>query len=194
MKKIIYIFGLTFILSLLAAANVSASEGKTTLRNTIGQDATCDAKSALMTDNKYTILITCKDLIYPPSTETNAYVVWATPLSGGKLTRLGSLGYGRAEFRTANPFISLIVSREKVNTQSLGRLSDPTTVVMRGNVDIDPAAPPLIEEGLVEDEIVATPTPRPASSLISKIGTGAIITIVSIVMIIVMLVIVKPFK
>jgi hypothetical protein len=147
-----------------------------------------------MTDNKYTILITCKDLIYPPSVDTNAYIVWATPLNGGKPVRLGSLGYGRAEFRTANPFSALYISREKVNTQSLGRLSEASTVVMRGNVDIDPAAPPLIEEGLGE-EITATPTPKPAnSSLIAKIGTGAIITIVSIVMIIIMLVIVKPFK
>lgn len=194
MKKIIYILSLSFLGLLLAATRVSASEGKTTLRNTIGQDATCDAKSALMTDNKYTILITCRDLTYPPSVDTNAYIVWATPLNGGKPTRLGSLGYGRAEFRTSNPFASLFISREKVNTQSLGRLAEPGTIVMRGNVDIDPAAPPLIEEGS-EEGITATPTPKPVtSSLISKIGTGAIITIVSIVMIIIMLVIVKPFK
>jgi hypothetical protein len=192
-KKILLFLGINIALLFLSAGVTSASEGNTTLQSIIGGDSTCDAKSALMADNRYTILITCKDLLYPPTSDTNAYVVWATPTGGGSAFRLGALGFGRAEFKTQNPFSALFVTRERVNNQNLSRLKDPGAVVMRGTVNVDPEAPKEIPAEIIE-EIIPEPTTAPKTNLLGKIGTGAIITIISIVLIIVMLVLVKPFK
>lgn len=194
-KKILPILLTLIAYAFLVSGTAHASEGQTNLQSVIGDNSTCNAKSALMTDNRYTILITCKDLIYPPTPDTNAYIVWATPSDGDNPVRLGALGFGRAQFRTPESFSNLFVTRERVNSQNLGSIRTPGTVVMRGNVAVDPTAPVIFEEPVpAEEEIIATPAPRVTSSLLGRIGTGVAVTIIAIIVIVVMLVIVKPFK
>ncbi len=95
-------------------AGMKANEGVVELKNTQGGDARCWAGSILMTNFKYEILLSCRDLIYPAPAGSDLfnYVLWAQEQED-KVSKLGTLGVGRGQFATANPFVRLFVTQEK---------------------------------------------------------------------------------
>lgn len=132
-KEIIAILKSTllfFVLILLNTSTAFASEGYIEMLSTLGEDTRCRVDSHLMQDNNYKILISCRELIYPATSEVTTYVVWATPTGGGKTFKLGSLDYGRKEYSTKTSFSNIFVTSEK----KVG--STPTgPVILRGNVE-----------------------------------------------------------
>jgi len=89
-----------------------ANEGEYKLRNVTGASARCMAYSVLMQDRRFSVLMSCRDIVYPAGTDVFNYVVWAEA-PDGDLERLGTLGFGKVEFRTNKPFNALFVTQEK---------------------------------------------------------------------------------
>lgn len=190
MKRIISFLIVAFAFVLLAK-NASASEGLVELRNTQGEDARCFASSILMSDQNYSILVSCRDILYPGGTEIFNYVVWANPVSGGNAFRLGTLNLGKVSFKTKTAFSSMFVTKEKNNNPS----SPSSDVVMRGTLrpiailESKKLNVPTVTPGTNQPEMVppspgeelVSPTPAPTvSSGIAKFLTGGILAIFGI--------------
>lgn len=122
------------LLLLSQPKNANASEGTAQLKNVIGNDIRCSVYSVLMEDHIYTVLVSCRDLIYPADAGVFSYVLWANPLTGSGPIKFGELSRGKATFRSDRAFTLLFVTREK----------DPATnapspdVVMSGVITPDP--------------------------------------------------------
>lgn len=147
MKKlqIILVIFFSFTFLFLFKNKVLASDGTVELRSTQGMDSRCFAASLLMEDLAYTVLVSCRDLIYPGEFGLINYALWAQPTDGTSPVYLGLLGYGKATFRIAKPFNSLFSTIEgQVGATPTGR------VVMRGNVS------PVT---FLDRPTTATPTP-----------------------------------
>lgn len=157
--KLKIIISLVFVLLLAAAyTNITkASEGSFEIYSTQGQDMRCYAASIQMLDRKYNILVSCRDIIYPAQGEVFSYVVWVNPTNDGKPIRLGTLGLGRAFFKSNKPFDRIFVTTEaKKNPRS-----PSGTVVMEGF--LEPI--PLLERP-------TTPTPEPEEGLEGEAETA----------------------
>ena len=119
-----------FFLVLTFPKQVGASDGTVELISTTNKDYRCFAASLLMQNNSYTIVTSCRDLLYPGDEKVINYVVWVNPKEGGAPIRLGVLGYGKAQYNTKTPFSSMFVSVEENPN-----VKEPSgTIVMRGNV------------------------------------------------------------
>jgi len=191
MKKLIYSSFLALVLLLITSRYTNASEGHILLRSTVGKTTECDVKSTLLGD--YNLLISCSDLTYSVSEDLVYYVVWANPVVGGNVVRLGDLGLGRALLKTKTPFGSLFVTQEKTKNPK----SPTGSTVMRGNVTtIGTSARPgttIAPDNVQEPE--SSPSPTPSSGGIGSIlkSSGVVIAI-AVFLIILMLILVKPFK
>lgn len=141
------------MLFFLAASSVRASEGSVELVSTSGQNSRCFANSVLMRDFNFTIVVNCRDLLYPPAPDLFSYLLWATASKDGKAIKLGELGVGKAEFRTPVAFSNLFVTPERD-----ANVNSPTgPVVMQGAVQ-----PVGFLEGAPAPELQQpTPTPTP---------------------------------
>ena len=160
-KNLFYIIALSISLLSLSTKLASASEGTFELKNQVGEDARCYVFSELMPDQRYSMLVSCRDIIYPGGTEVFNYVVWANPLSGGNPVRLGTLDLGKVSFKTDKPFTSLFVTKE-INERPK---SPAGSVVMKGNLktitflDSKQAADNPSSE-LGDSEVTPTPTAK----------------------------------
>lgn len=175
------------------AGTAQANEGQIELRNTVGQSPHCYAVSGLFPNGEYNIEILCRDLIYPISSDLLTYVVWGTPANGGNPFKLGDLGVGKAYFKTKTAFTSLFVTQERDE----GVRSPSGPVAMQGNVApipfLDTQSP--AQPGVPEATLAPTPSPTPRPSAIANfIRGGGIITAVAVFVVILMLILVKPFK
>ena len=173
------------LMLLLSPRNARASEGTAEITSTVGEDLRCFATSVFLRNRDYKILVTCRDLVYPPSPDKTLYVIWVTPLDGGKSVRLGTLQFGKIEYTTRKPFSEFIVTSEITD-----RPRTPSeNIVARGlvkTIDLletgEPAATPT-SSGPAEDfgEILEQPTPIPSPTVqestgfFSKIRRGGII-------------------
>lgn len=162
-----------------------ASEGTVELQSTTGQASRCLVTSVLMTDLNYTLLTSCRDLIYPPAVDLFTYVVWSSPLQAGqKSVRLGELAFGKSEFRTNLAFSSLFVTAEQT-----GGVNSPSgIVVMQGQVQpvIFLAGPPkpTITPSPAEEIKQPAPTPTATKSGTLLSGVRRVLIIVLIVILV----------
>lgn len=147
-----------------------ASEGTIELRSTTGQASRCSVTSVLMTDLNYTLLASCRDLIYPPTVDLFTYVLWSNPIQAGqKSVRLGELAFGKSEFRTNLAFSSLFVTAE----QTGGVNSPSSIVIMQGQVQPvsflagppKPTIAPTVPEEIKQP--ISTPTATKSGTLLS---------------------------
>jgi hypothetical protein len=112
------------------ATKVTASEGIFELESTTRDSFRCFVASLLLENRKYKVIITCRNLIYPPNEELFSYMLWANSATDNKTVRLGSLGIGKATFDTNKAFNHLFVTIEKDK-----KVKTPTgTVVMKGDL------------------------------------------------------------
>lgn len=139
--KISLLFVLLTLSLFLGVDKVYAAEGTTELRSTNNQSYRCFAASLLMENSRYKIIVSCRDLIYPPQPDLFNYVIWATPIEGKRAIKLGELGVGKANFEIKDAFSNLFVTTEKDkntkipkgdivmkgNTQSISFLDKPTS-------------------------------------------------------------------
>jgi hypothetical protein len=194
MRKVVGILITSLVIFVLSSTKALASEGIVELRNVIGGDSRCFATSVLMPDFQYTILITCRDLIYPVSPEFLSYGVWATPTDGGNPVKLGELSLGKVEFRTKNAFSNIFVTQEHDSSVR----TPGGALVMRGSVQQIPLLKDSSQakepESPAPPAVTPFPTQAPRTGILSNIRGGIIITVISIFLIIVMLILVKPFK
>lgn len=149
---------------LVSTASAEASEGTIELSSTTGENYRCFANSVLMPDQKYTILMSCRDLIYPVDGGVYVYALWANPASGGNPVHLGPLDIGKKEFRSDVSFSSLFVT-----TENPGYRTPAGRVVMRGNVHpVDFLDNPSVVISQPAEESSVTPTPYPNTNLSAK--------------------------
>lgn len=185
MKKVSFLITTIFFLVLFyfAPTPAWASEGNIELRNTTNQDMRCFASSVLMPDFNYSLIISCRGLIYPPATDLFSYVLWSTSATDGKIGKLGELGVGKASFQTATPFSSLFVTQEPNNG-----VSNPSNrTVMQGSVQSitflsEPARPPAETPALetLQPQPTATATATRSADFASRLRRAVIIFIVAI--------------
>jgi len=184
-KKIL-IIPILFFAFLFTASKAIASEGTFDIQSTTGETYKCWAASLRMQNLNYTIVVGCRDLLYPAGENIFSYVVWATPLEGDRPIKLGLLGFGKAQFSTKAPFSQLYVTTE-VN----GNTKTPEgPVVMRGNVkpiaflevrttptpstegeEITPQPPPVQEKSIRERLILG----------FRRAGLAALLAIIAII-------------
>ena len=155
--KLLLIVIVSITLFTVSKSEVSASDGTFELRSTQGTDSRCYAASLMMQDGVYTVLVSCRDLIYPGEYGLVNYVLWAQPTDGSNPVNLGLLGYGKATFRSRKPFSSLFVTIEgQVGGKPAGK------EVMTGSVNPDT---------FLERPTTATPTPAGEISEPGKTST-----------------------
>lgn len=133
MKILKYYFCVSFFIIgfFLLAKTSFASEGTVELRSTTDKDYRCFAASLLMENASYRVIVSCRDLIYPPQPDLFTYIIWATPLDGGNPVKFGELGIGKASFETKEAFSNLFVTTER----NRGARRPEGQVVMRGTVE-----------------------------------------------------------
>jgi hypothetical protein len=154
-----------------------ASEGVVELRSTTRESYRCFAYYQLLPDQNQTVLVSCRDLIYPTGSSIIYYILWMQPTDGSAPRRLGELGYGSLSARTPIPFNQLFVTSEQV--QNTNKPGGP--VAMRGNV----SAVPFLDRGttgtptpVISSGTTGTPepgvsvSPTPGESTGSKIATA----------------------
>jgi hypothetical protein len=107
-----------------------ASEGTVEIGSITGANYRCFAASLLMQDLNFTMLVSCRDLIYPAEPDIFNYVLWAQPIEDKNPVKLGTLDFGKKEFRINKPFSSLFITTE----QNPGVRSPEGNVVMQGQV------------------------------------------------------------
>lgn len=145
---------LVFLLSKLFVADTHASEGVFNIHSTQGQSMRCYASSILMLDRNYNVLVSCRDIVYPAQGEVFSYVVWANALEETKPIRLGTLGLGRALFKTKKKFGSLFVTTEA----SKNPRTPSANIVMRGNLESIPLLErPTTPTPTTEEQTTKTP-------------------------------------
>ena len=145
-------------LSLASATSAFASEGTFELKNTVGEQARCFAFSVLMPSQKYEVLMSCRDILYPGGTQVFDYVVWAQD-ADGKTENLGTLDKGKIQFSVAKQFASLFVTKE---TSEKAR-NPEGTVIMRGywkDIDILKANAQTTTQPGETPEAELTPAPE----------------------------------
>jgi hypothetical protein len=161
----ILIGAIAITLALYLADELIASEGTVELRSTTGNNYRCYTSSLLMQDLNYTILVSCRDLIYPAGFDIFNYVLWATPADGDKPIKLGKLDFGKKQFRIKKAFSNLFITTE----QDAGVRSPAGEVVMRGGVQpisflASPTTPTPTPEGQeAEEELAKAKTGEPSS-------------------------------
>ena len=162
-----------FLLSgFIAVHPVQASEGTAILNG--NNNVRCFAGSVLISADSYQIIVSCRNLLIPPSTNRLFYHVWAhriAPSVGGVKAPLGNLVHsdylslgdistGKLAARTREAFNEVIVTSEEAaqpRTPSLDRIIAPG------------AMKPL--------EIDLTPTPGPGGTAQATVAPASQVTI-----------------
>ena len=131
MKKWLVAMG---VMGLVMAGRVGASEGTAEIYSLRGRPERCFLASILMQDGKYKVMISCRDLIFPPDQGVYGYVLWAYPADGGDPVKLGSIGVGKGLYTMPVSFSGVYVSEDKpVVRQGVKRIfPDP---LMRGTME-----------------------------------------------------------
>lgn len=127
-----------------------ASEGTVELRSVTDKPYSCFATSVLMEYETYKVIVTCRNLLYPPQVNLFAYMMWGTPLEGNNPVRFGELGKGKASFDVREGFTNLFVTTEK----NSNALKPEGEVVMRGTVE---------SITFLDGQTISTPTETPAA-------------------------------
>jgi hypothetical protein len=131
-KTKVFVAAILSLTAIFLAANYAwASEGTAELTSPTGTPARCYVSSVLMENYKYSVVVSCRDLIYPPAENLFSYVLWANPLDGKNPEKLGELGVGKAEFTTKKPFSDLFVTAEAGKQAR----SPSTNLVMQGQIE-----------------------------------------------------------
>lgn len=177
--KILLITLLSVAALFVSARSVRASEGTFEVVSTTGTSTRCFASSILKTDFTYKIIVSCRDLVYPPASNAFSYVLWANT-AGGEAVKLGELRFGKAEFSTKKAFSSLFVTVEK----SGGVKKPSENIVMRGQGKAIRFLEGLEELPVTAPEEAAeaspTPTPQPKRGAASIIG-ASLLSLIAIV-------------
>lgn len=161
--------------------SVRASEGTVELESATTDNYKCYASSIQMMDLTYSVLLTCRNLLYPAGEDIFNYTLWATPTDGKNPVKLGALGLGRASFKTKVSFSNLFVTIEK---NSKNKTPSGTTV-MKGDVEkitfldeeVKPTSP---QEEEPEEEITPTPSRSARDRLVSGLKRAAIVSLIAL--------------
>lgn len=93
------------------AGKASASEGNFNLQSMTGQDYRCYASSVFLSDRKYHMLVTCRNLVFSQGEDIAHYILWARSAEGENI-KLGNIGLGKASFTSQQPFSTLFITQE----------------------------------------------------------------------------------
>lgn len=170
-RKIFIIFAVITATAVINPFKVEASEGTFELQNQVGESARCYATSILMSDQRYRVILSCRDILYPGGTEVFNYVLWGQPNGGGNPFRVGTLQLGKVEFRVSDAFNRLFVTKELDD-----RPRKPEgTIVMSGNyqriefLDGNQVSPVTSLPDEVPNELIS---PSPEASPTTRVSQG----------------------
>lgn len=150
------IIGLTAVFFL--AGTALASEGETNLAPVNVNGPACKAFS-VFTDNRYQLMLTCRNLITPYSAEITRYILWVYNSEQKRWLSLGRINQGKLVTSVNFKFEQLQVTAEE------GSPREPSDrIVAQGLVQ------PFNFDAKTAPVITATPTPTPTS------GIGAVIS------------------
>ncbi|MFC1649317.1 hypothetical protein ACFL2C_01210 [Patescibacteria group bacterium] len=182
LRKIFYLTILVISLLTISTKAISANEGQVDLKSTVsGRPNRCVVSSHRNITNQFTLLISCRDLSYTPTSEAIRYMVWTIPIGESDPLNAGLLDFGKGQYKVVDPFNTVFVT---VETRT--DVKEPEgQVIMRGNVRpyefLDPTRPTPTQtddEDLSED-IEITPTPTPKRGLSSTLRrSGVVISII----------------
>lgn len=210
MNKQLKLFTSSFFIALLLLLSIKtakATEGTAELVSTSDTQTKCFASSVMMQDFRFKVITSCKNLVFPAAENKFAYMLWATPTSGGKTIKLGSLNLGKAEFTVKEPFSALFVTTE-ANTGAKAPSANST--VARGTIQsiqhLEKQQEPEPEAVTARTtpaenfgEILEEPSPaatetveeeEPDQGLLGSLGTGAIVGIIGIFLVLIILAII----
>jgi hypothetical protein len=183
LKNITYSLLAIFISLFVLAKPAKANEGTVELHNVAGGNSRCYVVSIMMPERNFQMLMSCRDLVYPPGENLFQYVLWEVTTEG-KVERLERVGIGRVQLSTDKPFNSLFITSE-----TDGNPRAPSDrVIMRGDIkpisilessanaaaisEVNPS-PSLIPVPNTTKSILATPVPKAGqqkeSSIISTL-------------------------
>jgi hypothetical protein len=163
----------------------SASEGIIEIRSTTNESYRCFAASVQLVNLNYSILVTCRDLLYPTGGELFYYVVWADPVDSDRLINLGDLGYGKINFTSRSAFTDLYVTAEK---NPKVRVPEGQTV-MRGSVkrieflettQFEETSRPETTEEVDQAKIEESETPSARERLFSGLRRAALVSFLAL--------------
>lgn len=149
------------LILIVSSLDAHASEGEISLKSQDGSNAECKAFSVFMPSLKYEILMTCRNITYPGNVDQFNYVVWADPTDDGNPRRLGTVGVGKANFSTNDPFKRIFVTKE---TNSQPRSPSGSTILSGNLTQIPFTNTPGTKPDTQLPQNTATPTPEPQRS------------------------------
>jgi hypothetical protein len=172
MKLFMKSFVVSLLLLILSYKLVSATEGTFELRSTDTNNYKCFAASLQMQDLNYTILLSCRNLIFPLDETIYSYILWANPEGGGNAFKLGSINLGRGQYKVKPPFTSLFITAE----QNPGVKNPTGKVVMKGSIKpitfLEKEVSPVEETSENGGTTTPTPTPQTQTSIRDRILSG----------------------
>lgn len=180
MKKSILSAFIASLILFASSSSVLANEGTFELNNKVDENARCWAASVLMQDLNYSILMSCRDILYPGGTSVFSYVVWANSAQNGTAFKLGTLGLGKVSFRTKTPFNALFVTKESAENVRV----PSGEVVMEGGIksiemlDTKPNATEKPELG--DPEVTPTPKAEVKKASFNILRAGGAIAVLGI--------------
>ncbi len=171
-------FWIILALTAIFVPKVYANEGDIELRSSINHSNRCLASSHTNSKNTFTLLVSCRNLNYTPTSQVIRYLLWASPVNSNEPLLVGDLNFGKGEFIINYPFNSLFVTIEQT-----GNPKSPTgQVIMRGNVEpydfLDPTGPtPTVSEEQPDEDpqIVVEITPTPESGISGLLKRGGVV-------------------
>ncbi|HJZ06277.1 hypothetical protein A2634_02395 [Candidatus Amesbacteria bacterium RIFCSPHIGHO2_01_FULL_48_32] len=159
MKKWVGVF---LAAGLVMATGVGASEGTADIFSLRGRRERCFLASVLMPSGNYKVIMSCRDMIFPPEQFVYGYAVWINPVEGGDPIKLGSLGVGKGEYGTKKAFSSVYISEDR-------------PIVREGTRKI---FPPALMQGEMKplniwaSDVIAEPTATPGPTVVPTLGEG----------------------
>lgn len=195
MKKLILILALSISWLFVSNQQISANEGVVQMEALDESRARCFVVSTLLANFEYKMLVNCRGLSYPIAQNLFQYVMWADH-GEDSYSRLGSLGVGKREFASTQPFNRLFVTKEANDqpeqpSSNLYMSAGISAISFLEGVGIDVASPtpaPQPQEDAVEETVVETNADADLAgmspgSLIRILGIGVVVVVILVVVI-----------
>ncbi len=162
--------------------SIHANEGQFELQSSLNNDSQCLAYSVEVQTNKYSLLITCRGLVYPPlPPNTNSYILWADGADTKNPTKLTNLLFGKGSAKKDGKFNRLFVTLER------GDPKQPTgPTIMSSTIQEFTFSKPIVSQSDPNVQItgpstspIATPTPIVTKQPFWQTGLGKLIIIIT---------------
>jgi len=173
---------LTLTFLALRIQPILANEGEFKLQSSLNNDSQCLAYSVEVQTNKYSLLITCRGLVYPPlPPNTDSYILWADGADTKNPVKLTNLLFGKGSAKKDGKFNRLFVTLERGNPkQPTGpTIMSSTIQEFTFNRPVVSQPDPNVQIANPTAAAIATPTPIATKQPFWQTGLGKLIIIIT---------------